>query len=160
MHSAVHLAFGVAKLIILVKNRFRSYACGFSAQSNYYRPAHKVAQEQSPPQKPPTRAAATTTRRYNSRYFCDFKTICLTACHDHANFCLCLLWWPFVISRSLGKIPTSGPVAPTVRPNLEKPPARQRPQKTLQGFFIIFPISTLRPSSQDFQRFWYPSKTF
>ena len=50
------------------------------------------------------------------------------------------------------------------------PPCTQTPKSfcscltstptNLQGFFIILPISTLWPSSQDLQRFWYPSKTF
>ena len=38
-------------------------------------------------------------------------------------------------------------------------PVRLLTQKVLQVRFITFTISTLRPSSQDFQQFWHPSKT-
>ena len=75
-----------------------------------------------------------TARRYNSRYFCDFKKIFQKTCHDHAGFVLCLLLF-FLFFRQKDASGRPG------HPNHSA------------SFFLMFTISTLRPSSQDLQRF-------
>ena len=75
-----------------------------------------------------------TARHYNSWYFCDLKKIFRKMCHDHAGSVLCLLLFCLFFCRKML-------------------PDAQAPQIIPQVFFLVFTISTLRPSSQDLQRF-------
>ena len=75
-----------------------------------------------------------TARHYNSRYFCDLKKIFKKMCHDHAGSVLCLLLFCLFFCRKML-------------------PDAQGPQIIPQVVFLVFTISTLRPSSQDLERF-------
>ena len=100
-------------------------------------------------------AAAKTTRHYNSRYVCDFNTIVLKTCYGRADFLFMLALGNSVFFRR-----KKNPTHRAPKPRKASAPARQRPQILLQVFPQTFTISTLRPSSQDFESFRHPSKTF
>ena len=135
----------------LLKNRFRSYVCGFSTQVNYYSTAHKWHRKSFTnhfARKQLLRKPPDTTILDTFAILKRFKKKCVMT--TPVLFYSCFCFSPFFGKKMLpdAQAPQSLCSCPATTPNHSA------------SFFLIFMISTLRPSSQDLQRFWHPSKTF